>query len=151
MPTSPKRKVTYSLPQDLVNEIAQVVREGAAPSYSAFVERALNLEVRRAREKALADAQLKIRKDEQDRGFKKNLAYLSSIKPENAKFLLQDMKESDSVRFLLEMEPDTGKKIIDKCITQEDRQWIGRVLDQIRARDVLRAEALVAHSSRKKR
>ena len=56
MPTSPKRKVTYSLPEDLVNEIAQVVREGAAPSYSAFVERALNLEVRRAREKALAEA-----------------------------------------------------------------------------------------------
>ena len=56
MPTSPKRKVTYSLPESLVNEIAQVVREGAAPSYSAFVERALSEEVRRAREQALADA-----------------------------------------------------------------------------------------------
>ena len=56
MPTNPRRKVTYSLPEELVEAITSVVREGAAPSYSAFVERALNKEVRRAREKALADA-----------------------------------------------------------------------------------------------
>ncbi len=56
MSTSPKRKVTYSLPKNLVNEIAQVVSDGAAPSYSAFVERALTEEVRRARERVLADA-----------------------------------------------------------------------------------------------
>ena len=34
----PKRKVTYSLPEELIEDIACVVREGAAPSYSAFVE-----------------------------------------------------------------------------------------------------------------
>ena len=56
MPTNPKRKVTYSLPESLIDEIAHVVSEGAAPSYSAFVERALNEEVRRAREQTLAAA-----------------------------------------------------------------------------------------------
>ena len=54
MSTRPKRKVTYSLPGELVNEIAQVVREGAAPSYSAFVEEALTEGVRKAREESLA-------------------------------------------------------------------------------------------------
>lgn len=56
MSTRPKRKVTYSLPGDLVDDIATVVREGAAPSYSAFVEEALAEGVRRAREDALSRA-----------------------------------------------------------------------------------------------
>jgi metal-responsive CopG/Arc/MetJ family transcriptional regulator len=48
-------KVTYSLPQDLINEVRLVVREGAAPSYSAFVEDALRKAVRREREKLIAE------------------------------------------------------------------------------------------------
>ena len=56
MSAPPRRKVTYSLPGNLVDSIAEVVREGAAPSYSAFVEDALNEAVRDARERALARA-----------------------------------------------------------------------------------------------
>jgi len=56
MPGRPKRKVTYSLPEELVESIASVVRDGAAPSYSAFVENALAEGVRNAREDALARA-----------------------------------------------------------------------------------------------
>lgn len=50
------RKVTYSLPEDLIDRVRSVVKEGAAPSYSAFVERALSDLVRRARENQLAGA-----------------------------------------------------------------------------------------------
>jgi Arc/MetJ-type ribon-helix-helix transcriptional regulator len=56
MATRPVKKVTYSLPEELVEGIRAVVREGAAPSYSAFVERALEEGVRRAREQHLAEA-----------------------------------------------------------------------------------------------
>jgi len=56
MAAHPKRKVTYSLPEELVAAIADVVRDGAAPSYSAFVEEALREGVRSARERALARA-----------------------------------------------------------------------------------------------
>ena len=56
MSASRKRKVTYSLPKGLVNDIAQVVSEGAASSYSAFVEEALSDAVKTAREQALAKA-----------------------------------------------------------------------------------------------
>ena len=48
-------KVTYSLPRDLVDRVRSVVSEGAAPSYSAFVERALEDAVRREREDRLAE------------------------------------------------------------------------------------------------
>ncbi len=56
MSAPPRRKVTYSLPEGLVNDIAQVVRDGAAPSYSAFVAEALSDAVNNAREQALARA-----------------------------------------------------------------------------------------------
>ena len=56
MSTKPKRKVTYSLPEELIDDITSVVRDGAAPSYSAFVEEALTDKVRKAREEALAAA-----------------------------------------------------------------------------------------------
>ena len=47
-------KVTYSLPEELVEQVRWVVREGAAPSYSAFVEDALREAVRQEREKLFA-------------------------------------------------------------------------------------------------
>ena len=56
MATRPVKKVTYSLPEQLVDQIRAMVREGAAPSYSAFVERALEEAVQRAREQRLAEA-----------------------------------------------------------------------------------------------
>jgi len=57
------RKVTYSLPEDLLNGVRSVVREGAAPSYSAFVQRALADSVSRAREALLAEAFLSASQD----------------------------------------------------------------------------------------
>ncbi len=49
-------KVTYSLPAQLVEGVRSAVREGAAPSYSAFIEWALAEELRRTRERALEEA-----------------------------------------------------------------------------------------------
>jgi len=50
------QKVTYSLPEDLIDRVRTVVKGGAAPSYSAFVEQALVDRVRRAHEEQLAGA-----------------------------------------------------------------------------------------------
>jgi Arc/MetJ-type ribon-helix-helix transcriptional regulator len=47
-------KVTYSLPERLVEGVRSVVSEGAAPSYSAFVEKALEEALEREREARLA-------------------------------------------------------------------------------------------------
>ena len=57
------RKVTYSLPEDLLDGVRSVVEEGAAPSYSAFVQRALADGVSRAREALLAEAFLEASQD----------------------------------------------------------------------------------------
>jgi len=57
------RKVTYSLPEDLLEGVRSVVEEGAAPSYSAFVQQALTEGVNRAREALLAEAFLDASRD----------------------------------------------------------------------------------------
>jgi Arc/MetJ-type ribon-helix-helix transcriptional regulator len=57
------RKVTYSLPEDLLDGMRSVVREGAAPSYSAFVQQALADGVSRAREALLAESFLQASRD----------------------------------------------------------------------------------------
>jgi Arc/MetJ-type ribon-helix-helix transcriptional regulator len=46
-------KVTYSLPEELVEGVRSAVSEGAASSYSAFVERALAEALARERERRL--------------------------------------------------------------------------------------------------
>jgi Arc/MetJ-type ribon-helix-helix transcriptional regulator len=56
MPGRKLRKVTYSLPEALLEDVRTVVQDGAAPSYSAFVEEALKVGVRRAHEEQLAEA-----------------------------------------------------------------------------------------------
>lgn len=103
------------------------------------------------RELALAVERKKLTDKKMDRGFKKNLEYLENVKAENAKALLRSWKEPDVVRFFLEMDPDVGKKIIDKCTSPDDRQWIGRILTRIRDRDVLRAEALEGSAKKTER
>ena len=55
MSTEPTVKVTYTLPADLIEGLRSAVREGAAPSYSAFVTRALHDALKRERERRLAE------------------------------------------------------------------------------------------------
>jgi Arc/MetJ-type ribon-helix-helix transcriptional regulator len=50
------QRVTYSLPEDLIDRVRSVVKGGAAPSYSAFVEQALAARVRLVHEEQLAVA-----------------------------------------------------------------------------------------------
>lgn len=50
------RKVTYSLPEELLGDMESAVREGAAPSYSAFVAEALRERLERLREERLREA-----------------------------------------------------------------------------------------------
>jgi Arc/MetJ-type ribon-helix-helix transcriptional regulator len=59
------RKVTYSLPEDLLDGVRSVVQEGAAPSYSAFVQQALADGISRAREALLAEAFLQASQDQE--------------------------------------------------------------------------------------
>lgn len=64
-------------------------------------------------------------------GFKKTLTYLEGMDPKIAKGLLRDKKDADAARYLSSMNERKGRAIIEECVSQQDREWIGRILQVI--------------------
>jgi len=64
-------------------------------------------------------------------GFKKTLTYLESVDPQIAKGLLRDKKDVDAARYLSSRNERKGRAIIEECVSQQDREWIGRILQVI--------------------
>lgn len=96
-----------------------------------------------AKEKADWEAALKKQAEELAlSGATKELEYLSIIKADMAKDMLRQKKEPDVVALLLQIETRTGRKIIESCKTDEERLWIGRIMEQLRQRNNHQAEAL---------
>lgn len=83
-------------------------------------------------------------KPEGGEGYARELEYLSSIKAKSAKDFLRMKKDADVVEILVALEPRVGRKIIDACKSQEDRLWMGRILEQLRQRNHDQAEVLAS-------
>gem|GEM_PF-5367481 len=79
-------------------------------------------------------------------GYAKELEYLGSIRPKQAKDFLRLKKDADVVQILIALEPRVGRKIIDACRSEEDRLWMGRILEQLRHRNGDQAEALATNA-----
>ena len=77
-------------------------------------------------------------------GYARELEYLSSIKAKSAKDFLRMKKDADVVEILVALEPRVGRKIIDACKSQDDRLWMGRILEQLRQRNHDQAEVLAS-------
>lgn len=79
-----------------------------------------------------------------DEGLKKELEILSGLKAKDAKELLKLKDDADVVRIMLEMEPRKARKIVGECKKNEERLWIGRILEKLHERDAAQAEVLAA-------
>ncbi len=79
-----------------------------------------------------------------DDGLKRELEILSGVKAKDAKELLRQKKEADVVRILITMDERKARKIVSECKTDEERLWIGRILEKLHDRNAVQAEALVA-------
>lgn len=79
-----------------------------------------------------------------DDGLKRELEILSGVKAKDAKELLKQKQDADVVRILLAMEERKARKIVSECKTDEERSWIGRILEKLHDRNAFQAEALVA-------
>ena len=79
-----------------------------------------------------------------DEGLKKELEILSGLKAKDAKELLKLKDDADVVRIMLEMEPRKPRKIVGECKKNEERLWIGRILEKLHDRDAAQAEVLAA-------
>ncbi|MDM8004985.1 MAG: hypothetical protein QUV05_02375 [Phycisphaerae bacterium] len=73
-----------------------------------------------------------LEKEGEQAGFDRQLNLLSKTEPKLAMQLLKNqIKEPDAVQLLMKMDENRVKAIINACKTEEDRAWIGRILNQI--------------------
>ncbi len=76
-----------------------------------------------------ANERLQLAKKEGNSGFQAELGTLSSIDAKSAKELLKLKSDADVVRILMAMDDRKRSKIVKACKTQEERLWIGRVME----------------------
>jgi hypothetical protein len=79
-----------------------------------------------------------------DGGLNKELEIVSGVKPKDAKELLKLKNQADAVQMLVKMDARVARKIVSQCKTQEERLWIGRILEKIKDVDASQAEFLAA-------
>ena len=79
-----------------------------------------------------------------DDGLKRELDILSGVKAKDAKELLKLKQDADVVRILMAIDERKARKIVSECKTDEERSWIGRILEKLHERNAFQAEALVA-------
>lgn len=77
-------------------------------------------------------------------GLLKELEILSGIPAKDAKALLRGKDEADVVRIIRRMDQRRVARIVRECKTEEERLWIGRIMEKLHDSDVAQAEVLGA-------
>lgn len=78
----------------------------------------------------------------QNEAMAKELEVFSTMDPKLARDLLMKRKEPDAIQLFMQLEPNRVKKIVDACKTEEERNWVGRILSQLHNMDSERAEGV---------
>lgn len=82
----------------------------------------------------------KAAKEKGDSGVQKELDIIAGITPKAAKELLKLKPDAEVARILLAVDNRKVNKIVKQCKTNEERLWIGRILEKLHDRDAARAE-----------
>lgn len=93
-----------------------------------------------ADKKRFADTRAALAREAGDSGSKKEVETLSGIPAKDAKALLMAKEEAEAVRILKAMDQRKLNKIVKECKSEEERQWIGRILEKFTESDVAQAE-----------
>ncbi len=145
---APAKKSSDSLDQDQTREELfrlQMDRRMAELSQQASTITAARLQVTRQREalkrreEEVANQQNKRQKQEQTKGFKKELEILSSLKPKVALFQLSQKTTPDAAKLLLTMNTRNAKRIVEAAKSPAEKR---RMADLLKAmRDISPEEA----------
>ncbi len=91
-------------------------------------------------------AEMERKKAEQtgESGLQKETDIIGGLKAKQAKELLRQKQDSDVVALLKGMDDRKVRKIVGECKSEEERQWIGRILESIHDGRAAQAEVLNA-------
>lgn len=99
------------------------------------------LEAERQRFKA---EQERLALEEGSSGRQAEIDTLASVDAKTSLSLLKQKPDADVVRILMEFDDRKRAKIVKECKSEEDRLWIGRILEQFHEESVATAEDLDA-------
>jgi hypothetical protein len=109
------------------------------------------LEVVRQQEDLLAQQQRfeaeqeRLAREAGNSGLQAEIDTLASVDAKTALPLLRQKDDADVVRILMAMDERKRTKIVKQCKSEEERRWIGRILEQFHETSVAQAEALGAN------
>jgi hypothetical protein len=90
------------------------------------------LEKLEKKEKELQQQKQVLSTEGEQAGFERQLSVLSKVEPKLALQLMKSqMKEPDAVQLMMKMDENRVKAIVNACKTEDDKVWIGRILNQI--------------------
>jgi len=90
------------------------------------------LEKLERKENELRQQKQVLEKEGEQAGFERQLDLLYKTEPKLAMQLLKNqIKEPDAVQLLMKMDENRVKAIINACKKEDDKAWIGRILNQI--------------------
>lgn len=93
---------------------------------------------------ALAEMEKKKAEQTGESGLQKEAEIIGGLKAKQAKELLRQKQDADVVALLKGMDDRKVRKIVGECKSEEERHWIGRILEMIRDGRAAQAEVLNA-------
>jgi len=121
------------------------LRDSFALLESKWLEVVRQQEALEAEQKRFESEQEKLAMEAGSSGLQAEIDTLSSVDAKTALPLLRQKDDADVVRILLAMDERKRTKIVKQCKSTEERQWIGRILEQFHESSVAQAEDLGAN------
>lgn len=121
------------------------LRDAFALLETKWLEVVRQQEALEAQKQRFEDEQVQLAREAGNSGLQAEIDTLASIDAGTALPLLRQKDDADAVRILMAMDERKRAKIVKQCKTEEERRWIGRILEQFHESSVAQAEDLGAN------
>ncbi|MCB9851817.1 MAG: hypothetical protein H6819_01875 [Phycisphaerales bacterium] len=121
------------------------LRDAFALLETKWLEVVRQQETLEAQKKQFEAEQERLASEAGNSGLQAEIDTLASVDAKTALPLLRQKDDADVVRILMAMDERKRTKIVKQCKSTEERQWIGRILEQFHENSVAQAEALGAN------
>lgn len=127
-----RRQETRELAELVRNRREREIRDREVLDQRIQLETRQLLEKLEKKEKELQQQKQALTAEGEQAGFDRQLNILSKVEPKLALHLMKSqMKEPDVVQLVMKMDENRVKAIVNACKTEEDKAWIGRILNQV--------------------
>jgi len=120
------------------------IRDAYALLETKWLDVVRQQEALEAAKQRFAAEQERLARESGSSGRQAEIDTLANVDAKTALALLKQKEDVDVVRILMELDERKRAKIVKECKSEEERRWIGRILEQFHEESVAKAEDLDA-------